>query len=76
MSIIKWGLKKREAGYDLTTLDHHLYFQELAEGKLCSDKDKPLTLYDKKLLLLEAENRELKLEVSRLKAELSLRLSS
>lgn len=38
IKIITWGLAKREAGYDLTQLDHHLYFEELTQGKKTETK--------------------------------------
>jgi hypothetical protein len=31
LKIISWGLKKREAGYNLKELDHHLYWDERDE---------------------------------------------
>jgi hypothetical protein len=31
LKIITWGIKKREAGYNLKELDHHLYFKEREE---------------------------------------------
>ena len=33
VQIISWGKKKRAAGIDLTTIDHHLYFDERDESK-------------------------------------------
>jgi hypothetical protein len=75
MDIIRWGLEKREEGYDLTELDHHLYFQE-KKGKGELDKRVPSK---KELLIrnavLEAKVEELTLENDRLKAELCLRHS-
>lgn len=75
LRIIKWGLDKRSQGIDLTTIDHHLYFQELTEGKLSPERDNTSSPYDRKVMFLEAKIAELTQENDRLKAELCLKHS-
>jgi predicted nuclease with TOPRIM domain len=75
MDIISWGLDKRTQGYDLTELDHHLYFEE-KKGKRDSEPKEP----SKRELLkqnpaLKAKVEELELKVCRLEVELCLRHS-
>ena len=76
LRIIKWGLDKRSQGIDLTTIDHHLYFEQLhSGGNKTKKKDDVDYGAERELLFLRAENQELRLEVDRLKAELCLRHS-
>lgn len=86
LRIIKWGLDKRSQGIDLTTIDHHLYFEELHSG---GEKTKKKDDFDHGLqrenIFLRARVEELELKVcrlgelelenDRLKAELCLRHS-
>ena len=82
MDIIRWGLEKREDGYDLTELDHHLYFQEKKgkgepDSKVLSKKELLIRYAALEAMLqdITEKNQHLMLENDRLKAELCLRHS-
>ena len=81
LRIIKWGLDKRSQGIDLSTLDHHDYFQELhSGGEKTKKKDDVDHAWEKErdylrecvkeleaiCYNLEAENKELKRRLAEL----------
>ena len=74
LKIITWGLDKREAGYNLKELDHHLYWEEKenqsSKPEQTGELSKPQlkALVEELKLKLEDANQEL----SRLRRQLSL----
>ena len=67
LKIISWGLRKREVGYNLKELDHHLYFEELQNQAPKHEQGSKPTYAQ-----LEKKIEELIDEVTRLRRQLSL----
>ena len=67
IKIIAWGKKKREAGYNLKELDHHLYFQEKENQASQQERTGKLTYSQ-----LEKKVEELTQEVISLRRRLAL----
>ena len=81
IKIIAWGKKKREAGYNLKELDHHLYFEEKENQSALQDSTGELSApqlrtlvreLNKKVELLEAANDSLTQDILALKRRFSV----
>lgn len=66
LKIITWGKQKREAGYNLKELDHHLYFKEREELAAQHDQTGELSKPQLQKLVkeLQAENESLSKKLS------------
>lgn len=65
LKIIAWGKKKREAGFNLKELDHHLYWEEKE-----TQPSEPKQSKDSYISQLETENRQLRADNDFLNSEL------